>query len=78
MTGARHPRMISAAVPTIAEWMTALDWLRPATDFDAHGCAILQAVLSPLEREARSRPMRRAWSSCSGMCSGGKGETTNT
>jgi hypothetical protein len=47
MTGARCPGMISAAVPTIAEWMAALDWLRLATDFDAHGCAILQAVLSP-------------------------------
>jgi hypothetical protein len=47
MTGDRCPRMVSAALPTIAEWMTALDWLRLATDFDAHGCAILQAVLSP-------------------------------
>jgi hypothetical protein len=47
MTGTHRPRMFSAAVPTIAEWMAALDWLRLAPDFDAHGCATLQAVLSP-------------------------------
>ena len=47
MTGDRCPRMVSAAVPPIAECMATLDWLRLGADLDAHGCAILQAALSP-------------------------------
>jgi hypothetical protein len=49
MTGARHPRMASMSAPAIAERLAALDWQRHATDLDAHGCAVVHAVLSPQE-----------------------------
>ena len=49
MTGARHPRMASMSAPAIAERLAALDWQRLATDLDAHGCAVVHAVLSPQE-----------------------------
>jgi hypothetical protein len=47
MTGAQRPRMACAAVPGVAERIAALDWPRLATDLDAHGCAVMNAVLSP-------------------------------
>jgi len=47
MTGARRPRMVSASEPTMAERIAALDWPHLATDLDAHGCAVVHAVLSP-------------------------------
>ncbi len=49
MTGTRSPRMARTSVPGIAERIAALDWPRIATDLDAYGCAVVQAVLSPLE-----------------------------
>ncbi len=49
MTGALRPRIASASVPAIAERIAALDWQRIATDLDAHGCAVVNAVLSPQE-----------------------------
>jgi hypothetical protein len=36
-------------VPAIAERIAALDWQHLATDLDAHGCAVVHAVLSPQE-----------------------------
>jgi hypothetical protein len=49
MTGARRPRVASASEPTVAERIAALDWQRLVTDLDAHGCAVVHAVLSPQE-----------------------------
>src|SRR5712691_2945421 len=49
MTGARRPRVASASEPTVAERIAALGWQRLATDLDAHGCAVVHAVLSPQE-----------------------------
>jgi uncharacterized protein len=49
MTGTRSPRMARTSVPGIAERIAVLDWPRIATDLDAYGCAVVQAVLSPLE-----------------------------
>jgi hypothetical protein len=49
MTGARRPRLASASVPAVAERIAALDWPRIATDLDAHGCAVINAVLAPQE-----------------------------
>ena len=47
MTGARRPRMVSASEPAMAERIAALDWQRITTDLDAHGCAVINAVLAP-------------------------------
>jgi hypothetical protein len=41
--------MTGVSAPTIAERIAALDWLRLATDLDAHGCAVIPAALSPQE-----------------------------
>jgi hypothetical protein len=49
MTGAHRPHVASASGPTVAERIAALDWQRLATDLDAHGCAVVHAVLSPQE-----------------------------
>ena len=49
MTGAHRPQVASASEPTVAERIAALDWQRLATDLDAHGCAVVHAVLSPQE-----------------------------
>jgi uncharacterized protein len=49
MTGGRHSRRASASVPAIAERIATLDWPRLATDLDAHGCAVMRAILSPQE-----------------------------
>jgi hypothetical protein len=49
MTGARRPRIVSASEHAMGERIAALDWSRLATDLDAHGCAVIHAVLSPQE-----------------------------
>jgi hypothetical protein len=49
MTDTRHPGVASAAAPAMAERIAALDWPRLTTDIDAHGCAVVPAVLSPQE-----------------------------
>ena len=49
MTDACHPSVASAVAPAMAERLAALDWPRLATDLDAHGCAVVHAVLSPQE-----------------------------
>src|SRR5262245_41823221 len=49
MTGVGHSRGASTSVPTIAERIATLDWPRFATDLDAHGCAVMSAILSPQE-----------------------------
>jgi hypothetical protein len=49
MTGARPFHMTNAPAPAIAEHIAAFDWQRLAADLDAHGCAVVQAVLSPRE-----------------------------
>ena len=49
MTGACRPRMVNAPEPAMVERIMALDWPRLATDLDAHGCAVIHAVLSPQE-----------------------------
>jgi hypothetical protein len=49
MTGASYPCGASAAGSTMAERIAALDWPRIATDLEAHGCAVMSAVLSPQE-----------------------------
>jgi uncharacterized protein len=52
MTSAQHSRMASASKLTIAERIAALDWPRLANDLDAHGCAVMNAVLAPQECDA--------------------------
>jgi hypothetical protein len=49
MTATPRPHTASASWPTIAERIAALDWQRIASDLDAHGCAVVEAVLSPQE-----------------------------
>ena len=49
MTGVLRPRMASTSEPAMAERVAGLDWPRLATDLDAHGCAVVHAVLSPQE-----------------------------
>jgi hypothetical protein len=49
MTDVRHPGVSSAAALAMAERLAALDWPRLATDLDAHGYAVVPAVLSPQE-----------------------------
>jgi hypothetical protein len=49
MTGAGCPDVASVAESGMAERIAALDWPRLATDLDAHGCAVVHAVLSPQE-----------------------------
>jgi uncharacterized protein len=49
MTDAHRSCIASASVPAMAERIAALDWQRLAADLDAHGCAVVQAVLSPQE-----------------------------
>jgi uncharacterized protein len=49
MTDACHHGVASAAAPAMAERIAALDWPRLTTDLDAHGCAVVHAVLSPQE-----------------------------
>jgi hypothetical protein len=49
MTGACRPRIVSASEPAMGERIAALDWPRLATELDAHGCAVIHAVLSPQE-----------------------------
>ena len=47
MTGARRSQVASASGPAMAERIAALDWQRITTDLDAHGCAVINAVLAP-------------------------------
>jgi hypothetical protein len=47
MTGAHRPQVASASEPAMAERIAALDWQRITTDLDAHGCAVINAVLAP-------------------------------
>jgi hypothetical protein len=71
MTGARHPRMASMSAPAIAERLAALDWQRLATDLDAHGRAVVHAVLSPQECVAlatTTAPIRISMGSMSSRC----------
>jgi hypothetical protein len=49
MTDALLPCPARASVPTIADRIVALAWPRLATDLDAHGYAVVNAVLSPQE-----------------------------
>jgi len=49
MTGTHRPHVASASGPTVAERIAALDWQRLATDLEAHGCAVVHAVLAPQE-----------------------------
>jgi hypothetical protein len=49
MTGARGRRIASASGPTMAERLAALDWPCLATDLDAYGYAVINAVLAPPE-----------------------------
>src|SRR5262245_26839044 len=49
MTGTRRPCLASASELAVAERVAAFDWQRLAADLDAHGCAIMPALLSPQE-----------------------------
>lgn len=46
MTRANHPRIFSETRPTVAERIAAVDWQRMAAGLDAHGCAVMSAILS--------------------------------
>jgi hypothetical protein len=49
MTSASRRRIAGASRPAITERTAGLDWSRLATDLDAHGCAVVHAMLSPQE-----------------------------
>ena len=49
MTSTRRSHSSRASVPAMAEQIAALDWQCIATDLDAHGCAVVNAVLPPQE-----------------------------
>ncbi|HEY7490965.1 MAG TPA: 2OG-Fe(II) oxygenase [Candidatus Tectomicrobia bacterium] len=49
MTGILRPRTASTSEPAIVERVAGLDWPRLAADLDAHGCAVMSALLASQE-----------------------------
>src|SRR5215813_14911459 len=49
MTGAAIPNAPVGPCATIAERVATCDWQHIAADLDAHGCAVVDALLSPAE-----------------------------
>ncbi len=49
MTGATKPRMSLATALSTPERIAGLDWPAIAASLDAHGCAVINAILSPEE-----------------------------
>jgi len=52
MTSACHSHLARASVSAIAERVVGFDWPRLATDLDAHGYAVMRALLAPQECRA--------------------------
>ena len=52
MTSACHFHLARASVSAIAERVGGFDWARLATDLDAHGYAVMRALLAPQECRA--------------------------
>jgi hypothetical protein len=52
MTRACHSHLVKASVSAIAERVAGFDWPRLATDLDAHGYAVMRALLAPQECRA--------------------------
>ena len=52
MNSAARVRNVIPRLNTIAQRVTALDWPRIGADLDRHGCAVVNALLSPEECEA--------------------------
>jgi hypothetical protein len=51
---ARNPTPGIAPALSVAQRIDAIDWTRAAEELDAHGCAMLQGLLSPHECDALS------------------------
>ncbi|MDQ3260065.1 MAG: proline hydroxylase, partial [Pseudomonadota bacterium] len=52
MNGVAHGRNVTPHPTAIAQRVTALDWPRIGADLDLHGCAVVNALLSPEECQA--------------------------
>jgi len=52
VNGVAHGRNVTPHPTTITQRVTALDWPRIGADLDLHGCAFVNALLSPEECEA--------------------------
>jgi len=52
VNGVARVRNVIPRLNTIAQRVTALDWPRIAADLDLHGCAVVNALLSPEECQA--------------------------
>lgn len=52
MNGVARVRNVNPPLTTIAQRVTALDWSRIGAELDLHGCAVVNALLSPEECEA--------------------------